>query len=112
MSIVLISMCTVPGRSVALHPPGRGPADDLLDGGRVREDGEQHIGLDGHLRARPGLDAARGGQFGGAASAVADDREAAFHEVAGDRQAHLAQADQSDSVHLRLLAVRCRYRQS
>lgn len=82
-------------------------ADDLRDGGRVRDDGQEHVGLGGDLRSRPGHGAARGGQVGRAAPPVAGHLETAFQEVAGDRESHLAEADQSDSVHRRLLAVCC-----
>ena len=78
--------------------------DDLLNvvgGGDDRDDdvrGRGDLGrAGGHLAAL--LD-----QLGRAAAPVAGDAEAAHHQVPGDGQAHLAQADHANSVHRCLLA--------
>src|SRR6267154_1134710 len=79
--------------------------DDLLDVVGGGDDREDDVCFGGDLGRAGGDGSALPGQFGRAATPVAGDVEAAHHQVPGDGQAHLAQADHAHSIHRCLLAA-------
>src|SRR5215469_4315582 len=90
-SMVLISMWMVPGFRVLSVPAG--PSMISSTSLAVGDDREDDVCAVRDLGRAGGGGAALLAEFGRAAAAVAGDVEAARHQVPGDGQAHLAQAD-------------------
>src|SRR6185312_14992182 len=79
--------------------------DDLLHVVGRGDDRKDDVCFRGDLGRAGGDFTALPEEFGRAAAAVARDVEAAHHQVPGDGQTHLAQADHAHSVHRCLLAA-------